>query len=201
MATSTIVREMDVEGFALLPAVLDATQVGAMLEQLTKLANERRADPTVRKGGVLSFDDVIDAGSAFEAAYDSPRILNAVEAVLGVGARATRVNYRAPLPGYGSQALHTDYLPVQGRNFMVATAIVALVDFTAKNGAPRVVPGTHVIPKLNVPKSPDIPFQGERTIECAAGSALVFNGHLWHSGTRNRSDSPRHALQISYSRA
>ena len=200
MDTRTIAREMDVEGFVIFPAVLDATQVAAMVEGLTILAAQRRADPTVRKGGVLSFDDVINAGSAFEAAYNSAAILNAVAAVLGSGARATRVNYRAPLPGYGSQALHTDYLPVQGRNFMVATAIVALVDFTVKNGAPRIVPRTHVIPKLSVPKSPDIPFEGERTVECAAGSALVFNGHLWHSGTRNTSDSPRHALQITYSR-
>jgi ectoine hydroxylase-related dioxygenase (phytanoyl-CoA dioxygenase family) len=200
MDTRTIAREMDVAGFVILPAVLDATQVAGMIERLTILAAGRRADPTVRKGGVLSFDDVIDAGSAFEAAYNAPEILGAVETVLGAGARATRVNYRAPLPGYGAQALHTDYLPVRDRNFIVATAIVALVDFTAKNGAPRVVPGTQLIPKLDVPKSPDIPFRGECTIECPAGSALVFNGHLWHSGTRNASNSPRHALQITYSR-
>lgn len=201
MDTHTIARELEIDGFVVLPGVLEPVQISTMIESLTLLARERRRDPTIRKGGVLSFDDVLHAGSAFAAAYDSPAILRAVEAVLGPGARATRVNYRAPLPGYGSQALHTDYLPVQDRQFMVATAIVALVDFTATNGAPRVVPGTHVIPALNVPKSPDIPFPGERTIRCAAGSALVFNGHLWHSGTRNNSDSPRHALQITYSRA
>jgi ectoine hydroxylase-related dioxygenase (phytanoyl-CoA dioxygenase family) len=31
-----------------------------------------------------------------------------------------------------------------------------------------------------------------------AGSVLIFNGHLWHSGTRNNNQHPRHALQYVF---
>jgi ectoine hydroxylase-related dioxygenase (phytanoyl-CoA dioxygenase family) len=36
----------------------------------------------------------------------------------------------------------------------------------------------------------------ERRILGAAGSLLVFNGHLWLGGTRNDSASPRRVVQM-----
>ncbi len=39
----------------------------------------------------------------------------------------------------------------------------------------------------------------EETIVIArAGSVLVINGHLWHSGTRNRSRGPRRVVQCVF---
>ncbi len=32
----------------------------------------------------------------------------------------------------------------------------------------------------------------------SAGSVLVFNGHLWHGGTRNDGTGPRRALQCQF---
>jgi ectoine hydroxylase-related dioxygenase (phytanoyl-CoA dioxygenase family) len=31
-----------------------------------------------------------------------------------------------------------------------------------------------------------------------AGSVLVFNGHLWHGGTRKETDRPRRVLQCRF---
>lgn len=195
-----VTDELSRDGFVVLADILRAPQIEAMLARLGELVEQRRGDPTVKKGGVLSCDDLLHAGAVFEPAYQAPVVVAAVESILGPRFEATRVNYRAPLPGGGAQALHTDYLPVQGDDFQVATAIIALSEFTAENGAPRVLPGTHRTPRIAVPKSPGIPFEGERLIVCAAGSALVFNGHLWHSGTRNNATGARHALQITYSK-
>jgi ectoine hydroxylase-related dioxygenase (phytanoyl-CoA dioxygenase family) len=38
----------------------------------------------------------------------------------------------------------------------------------------------------------------EQIVTGAAGSILVFNGHLWHSGTRNTSKQSRRALQCVF---
>lgn len=35
----------------------------------------------------------------------------------------------------------------------------------------------------------------EVTVTGPSGSALILNGHLWHSGTHNVSDGPRRAVQ------
>jgi ectoine hydroxylase-related dioxygenase (phytanoyl-CoA dioxygenase family) len=82
----------------------------------------------------------------------------------------------------------------------VATTIVAIDDFTLENGATRVVPGSHRQLRLHAPKGSDVAFPGERVIAMRAGSALVLSGHLWHSGTRNRSNGRRDALQIIFTR-
>jgi ectoine hydroxylase-related dioxygenase (phytanoyl-CoA dioxygenase family) len=90
-------------------------------------------------------------------------------------------------------------MPTDGGHY-VATAIAAIDDFTRENGATRVVPGTHRILRLDAPKDHDSPHPLQRVVEMRAGSVLVFSGHLWHSGTRNRSNSRRDALQIIFTR-
>ena len=43
-----------------------------------------------------------------------------------------------------------------------------------------------------------MPFSDERVVTAGAGSALVFNCHLWHAGTVNRSGVPRRVIQTQY---
>ena len=38
----------------------------------------------------------------------------------------------------------------------------------------------------------------ERIIAAKAGSVLVFNGHLWHSGTTNKSSRSRRVVQCLF---
>ena len=109
--------------------------------------------------------------------------------------------YRGPQPGYGAQALHADDVPIgAGDLYRVATAIVPLVDFTERNGATRVVPGSHRDPVRDASPEAGPPHARERLVTARAGSAIVFNGHLWHSGTRNTSDARRDALQLVFRR-
>jgi len=72
--------------------------------------------------------------------------------------------------------------------------------FTHDNGATRIVPGTH---RGTRPIDKPLAKPGSRhpqqiQLQAPAGSVLVFNGHLWHSGMRNNSTSPRRTLQCSY---
>lgn len=72
---------------------------------------------------------------------------------------------------------------------VVASVMFMLTDFTAENGATRVVAGSHLSgcqPDPAVPwKINPIPITG------SAGSALVFDGRLWHAAGNNQSKQAR----------
>src|SRR5262249_47409143 len=106
-----------------------------------------------------------------------------------------------PLPGYGQQGLHADWTArTPGEPFYAVTAIWLLDDFTKVNGATRLVPGTHLIcgqpPKAM--SDPASRHPNQVTVIAQAGSLLVFNGHLRHSGTRNNSANSRRVFQCTF---
>ena len=200
MRTAEPPATLERDGYVVLAGVLDPSEVASMRAAADELLAEARRDPLWRGGGTLHLDDVAGV-PAFAPAWQSRRLLEAVWSLLGSGGRATRVHFRAPLPGHGAQVLHADWPePIAPHCEQVATAIVALVDFTEANGATRVIPGSHVFPRVAVPTNPAIAFPGERIVTCRAGDALVFSGHLRHGGTQNRSDARRDSLQMSFSR-
>ena len=97
--------------------------------------------------------------------------------------------------------LHADDAPkLDDAPSRVATAIVTLVEFTDTNGATRVVPGSHRRPDLQRRSGSLDSHPDEMTLTGPAGTAFVFDGHLLHSGTINRSDADRPALQITWRR-
>ena len=53
---------------------------------------------------------------------------------------------------------------------------------------------------IAVPSDADTPHPNQRFVTCSAGSAIAFNGHLLHSGSRNASNETRHALQLTFAR-
>lgn len=76
--------------------------------------------------------------------------------------------------------------------------MIAIDEFTAENGATRLLPGSH--------KSAGAPdygtdyrkVDGMVPAEMQAGSVLAFNGSLLHQAADNESDGPRLGLQVSY---
>ena len=71
-----------------------------------------------------------------------------------------------------------------------------LADFHAANGATRVVPGSHLSGRQ--PK-PELYSEADLVaIEAPAGSAMFFEGRLWHGSGTNRTDQPRLGLLNTY---
>ena len=70
----------------------------------------------------------------------------------------------------------------------------ALTDFTAENGATRLIPGSH---RWDAKRKP----AGEAVEQAAMpkGSVLYFNGSIFHGGGANRSDAPRTGMALGYS--
>jgi ectoine hydroxylase-related dioxygenase (phytanoyl-CoA dioxygenase family) len=99
--------------------------------------------------------------------------------------------------------------------------MVMLDEMTLDNGPTRVVPGSHRWAPINVPyvnqadweptplsaeDQARVPadlgalYPGEVLVTAPAGSAIVCNSSMWHSGTTKRADVPRRMLHLTYTR-
>ena len=101
-------------------------------------------------------------------------------------------------PGSEQQLIHRDelvwvHLPEPHPEVQLAS-VIALVDFTADNGATRVAPGSHRWPRDRA-ATPDelVPA------EMAAGSAVIYLGSTLHGGGANvTTDVRRRGMHVSY---
>jgi ectoine hydroxylase-related dioxygenase (phytanoyl-CoA dioxygenase family) len=101
------------------------------------------------------------------------------------------------LPGESEQPLHRDdtAYPIQIAGLELQIGVMwAFNDFTAENGATRVVPGSHRF--LRAWHRPDLTHW--LSAEMPKGSALFYLGSTWHGGGANRSPAPRTGLINTY---
>jgi ectoine hydroxylase-related dioxygenase (phytanoyl-CoA dioxygenase family) len=101
-------------------------------------------------------------------------------------------------PGSEQQLVHRDelvwvHLPQPHPEVQVAS-VIALVDFTADNGATRVAPGSHRWPRDRYPTSDDLV-----AAEMPAGAAVLYLGSTFHAGGANvTTDTRRRAMHVSF---
>jgi ectoine hydroxylase-related dioxygenase (phytanoyl-CoA dioxygenase family) len=194
-------RALDEQGFAVLERVVDDDRLGSLRSAFESACSSGSRASGRAETGTRHPADLAARGEAFARVLEHGRVLAAVEHVLKRPFRVLFFAGRDPLPGFGQQGLHTDWLPRSpGEPFAVVSALWALDDFTAENGAPRVIPGSHLVPKplAKSMQTPTARHPAEQLVLARAGSVLVFNGHLAHSGTRNRSRGSRRALHCQW---
>lgn len=168
----------------------------------------RSRDPEWEKfhgATTIRLNGIITKSSAFVDVCLDDTILGVADRRLIPDGGATQISDAQLIaigPGESAQYLHRDqsgwpwfnrYLP-DGPEITV-TAMVAVTDCTADNGATRVVPHSHL-----VPDSTDV-FDPANAVpaEMSAGSVLLFSGKTVHGGGSNHTtDEWRHALHLSY---
>ncbi len=98
------------------------------------------------------------------------------------------------------QPLHRDigvYEPYilrePGSREILLSWIVAVSDFTAENGATRIVPGSHTWPRERIAREDEIV-----QAEMPRGSAVVYLGSVLHGAAVNTTDQPRSAIVSGY---
>lgn len=114
-------------------------------------------------------------------------------------------------PGDKSGKLHRDDViwPIKGtRPVAIVNCLFSLTDFTEKNGATRVLLGSHLFPRDEskiVPGSAELDSSEERSVdrlsvaEMPRGSVLILlSGVIHGSGENKTSDQLRRALSISF---
>jgi len=193
-AVAEVKQEITTNGYAIVPGLLGAAAVTAARDRLGELAES--ADwgtgfdgaRTRRVWAPLAVTRCMDA-----AALD-PLVLDVVERLIGPGVQFGNTVAIRVYPGQDAQVLHYEqgiYPLPRDRDVMVS-AIWALDDFTAGNGATRVVPRSHLRPAGKPDDAETVP------VVMPAGSVLLLSGRLYHGGGANISARPRLGVVIDY---
>lgn len=192
-----VTASLDEHGYALVEGVLAPDDVARRLEALDELF---AATPTGRNFFEGFHTQRIYAVYAKTRAFDDlavhPLLLGALDHALG-----PHYQFSAPValqigPGEAAQILHRDediYPLPRPHDPVVVNSMWALCDFTAGNGATRLIPGSHRWPEGRQP-------QESETVAATmpAGSVLIYLGGLWHGGGANTTDRPRPGLLLEY---
>jgi ectoine hydroxylase-related dioxygenase (phytanoyl-CoA dioxygenase family) len=191
-----IVAALERDGYATIPGAIDADQVAwarAELEAMVADTPEGRGDfegyRTRRVYGLFGKTRSLDA----LAIHDE--VLGVLDRILG------QYQLSAPTgisigPGETAQPLHPDdalYPLPRPHVEVVVNVMWPLQDFTAVNGATRIVPGSH----RWTDERPG-PDTETITIEIPAGTALIYPGSIWHGGGANGSDRARLGVVLHY---
>lgn len=189
-----IARELERRGYAVLPGRLGGPELAAARDALGVLLETAGwgagfdGTRTKRVWAPLAVTRCLD-----RAALD-PLVLTAVEDAVGPGAQFGNTCAIQVHPGQQAQVLHYEQgiYPLPRDRDVMLTALWALDDFTAGNGATRIVPGSHLRPAGR-------PDPGEAVAaEMAAGSVLLFSGRLYHGAGANTAAGPRLGVVIDY---
>lgn len=178
------------------PAVMDRVrdELASFMAATPTGPDEFSGHRTRRTGGLIA-----RSPSAREL-VTHPTVLDAVGKALG---HAT--NFQLHLtqviaigPGEPMQMIHRDqwafdFFPFPKGYEVQCNTIWAMTDFTAENGATRVIPGSnHLDDRLQFAEADTEPA------EMAKGSVLLYTGSLYHGGGANRSDAVRCGVNITY---
>jgi ectoine hydroxylase-related dioxygenase (phytanoyl-CoA dioxygenase family) len=197
---------LDENGYLPLRDILHPAQIEAIrarLEELLAIEKDRAGGEFEQEAGAARLANLVDKGDVFKICFTHLRVLAAIARVLDNDMKLSSLNSRAALPGKGLQGLHADWHePVKAGDYQVCNSIWLLDDFTAENGATRLVARTHRSGKMpsHDLADPTKPHPSEELLIAPAGTVVVFNSHTWHGGTLNRTEKPRRALHSYWTR-
>ena len=201
MLTISEKSQLDQSGFLLCENIISDATTTQLRERALELAT---AEQKAGKGHTYLPNEtaqrvwnLINKGEIFEKAIQQPKMLAAMEYLLGADCTLSSFTVNVLYPGAPDAGLHIDYplsgLPTPRPNFpMVANSVWFLDDFTLENGATSCVPESHQ--RLEALPESGVEYDDEQQICGPRGSILIVNGAVWHGSSENRSDKPRVAL-------
>jgi hypothetical protein len=203
IAASTRTK-LDIEGFAVLPQLVDGATCEKLARAIMKTA-DLEGDKAAMGGhlehGVARVTGLLGRSDEFDRFVFNLQVLALVARILEADLQLSTLTARAPFLNGGDQELHRDWhAPAAGGKYQAVNVIWALDQFTEENGAPRLAPGTHTMTETLDKTHEAVPTGRDIPIAMPAGSALVYNAHLWHKGGRNRSGARRVGLHAFFTR-
>jgi len=191
-----VLDDLDRDGFSVVEAIITADEAAEIRDELRRIVadiptgrNDFEGYATKRIYAIFAKTRMLDRLATH------PLLLSVVDTLLGPSAQLSAPTGIDIAPGEKAQILHTDdsiYPVPRPHADIVVNSMWAFEDFTADNGATRVVPGSHQW-------TDRLPTEDEtRTVTMPAGSVLFIRGTLWHGGGANRTDSPRLGVLLEY---
>ena len=144
--------------------------------------------------------NLLNKGDEFHELVVHPLALEMMGHLLGERFLLSSLTANIAGPGGTPMTLHQDegFIPFPQPAYpLVANVAWLLDDVTDANGGTRFVPGSHLwdepLADRNDPAStPTVAAEGP------AGTAVVFDGRIWHGTGANRTDAKRHVLLAYY---
>lgn len=187
-------------GYTILEDVFSDATADALLADLDRLERELAIGPAknlFEGTNTVRIYNLLVHGELYQQIALDPVVLPIVESVLDRGCLVSSLSSIAIRPGERPQPIHTDdqLIPIPRPHVpLVCNSMWAITDFTAANGATRIVPGSHLWDKA--------PYVGAEYEPIAAemprGSVMVYNGSMWHGGGANQSAERRVGIAMNY---
>lgn len=192
-------RSFERDGYVILEGVLSPSELGDLRAAIEAFELGRpmgRNDfEGTRSHRVYS---LAAKGEVFTRVAEHPRVVEMLDRLLLPNWLLSTFQSIRLHPGETAQAWHCDdgfYPFPRPRPLHLAVSVIfALEDFTRENGATELAVGSH---RWNEEHPDDRPETYTQAV-MKAGSAVVFDGALWHRGQANRSSSTRLALSPQY---
>lgn len=179
---------------AIAPALID--DLNEALDRLERDFDVKPAMNGFEGHRTVRIYNLLAYGAPFDQVPVHSNVLPIVEGVLDDGCLISSLSSIAIDPDEVAQPIHADDMVIpleKPHRPIVCNSMWALTDFTAANGATRLVPGTHRQP------SPDYGAMCETIpAEMAKGSVLIWDGALWHGGGANTTQTRRTGLAMNY---
>jgi ectoine hydroxylase-related dioxygenase (phytanoyl-CoA dioxygenase family) len=193
------VERVRAQGYTIVEDAIEPDLIEALNAALARLEGELGAGPAANPfegHATVRLYNLLARGEPFEQAPVHPAVLPIVEGVLDAGCLISSLSSIAIDPGESAQPIHADdmVIPLEKPHApIVCNSMWALTDFTAANGATRLVPGSHRRQSPEYGGAYDtIPA------EMAKGSVLIWDGALWHGGGANATRARRTGIAMNY---
>ncbi len=200
-------RQLDELGYVLLPAFMPDVlliKLRTRVEALFEAEGDAAGAEFKQEQGARRLANLVNKGAVFQQVISASPVLELVRHVLGGSCKLSSVNARSANPHNSKpQPLHCDMSAIPDQQgYWVCNCVWMLDDFTQRNGALRVVPGSHRWRQLpqNVLDDASLPHPDEIVLTGKAGSVIVMNAHLWHGGLANQTSDPRTAVHAFFCR-
>lgn len=188
------------DGYTILERIIEPALLDALSEDLLRIEREENILPAgnpFEGARTVRIYNLLARGELYEQIPVHASVLPVVERVLDRGCLVSSLSSIAIDPGETAQPIHADdqIIPIPKPHVaLVCNTMWAVTDFTAANGATRVIAGSH-----REPRSP-VPFEdlASTPAEMPRGSVLVWHGSLWHGGGANTSTTRRLGIAMNY---
>lgn len=199
-ALKTHLARIEADGFTVLERVVEPELLDALAEDLARIERDERIAPArnpFEGTRTVRIYNLLARGAIYQRVPTHPAVLPLVIGVLDRGCLVSSLSSIGIDPGEREQPIHADdqIIPLPRPHIaIICNTMWALTDFTAENGATRLVPGSH-----RADRSP-VPFEKVDSIpaEMPRGSVLVWHGSLWHGGGANRTGERRLGIAMNY---
>ena len=146
--------------------------------------------------------NLINKGDCFLKLIDHPKILPLIQHL--IGERVCLCSIGAHMNGSGNERmpLHQDQWPLVPHPMdfpFMANVMYLISDNSPENGGTRLIPGSHKWPLLDYKTANSEEIQSKAvSLTAPKGTAIVWEGRLWHGNGLNRSGALRSNISTAF---